>query len=120
MDVPVVKQTLQEWKKLSLCCLMTNLVMAEIDPLDINSKGVCAHDCIDCLRYLADRADLKVLYLMQHVPKVCIELACPVCVIVHAAYFASISLKGKLEVWQEILQGCTQPLALHVQHKANL
>ncbi len=71
----------------------------------------------DCM---ADRADLKVLYLVQHVPKVCIELAGPVCVIVHAAHFASISLKCKLEVWQEVLQGCTQPLPLHTHHKANL
>ena len=75
------------------------------------------HDCLNCL---ADRADLEVLYLVQHVPKVCIELAGPVRVIVHAAYFASVPLKGKLEVWQEILQGCTQPLPLQTHHKANL
>jgi len=94
--------------------------MAELDPLDIDSKGICLHDYLDCLSLFADRADLKVLYLMQHVPKVCIELACPVCVIVHAAHSASISFKGKLEVWQKILQGCTQPLPLQTHHKADL
>ncbi len=99
---------------------MIHLLTAEFDQLDIDSNGICLHDCIDCLTLFVDRADLKVLNLMQHVPKVCIELASPVCVIVHAAYFASISLKGKLEVWQEILQGCTQPLPLQTHHKANL
>lgn len=99
---------------------MTYLVMAEFEPSDIDSIGICLHDCIDCLRYLADRADLKVLYLVQHVPKVCIELACPVCVIVHAAHFASISFKSILEVWQKILQGRTQPLPLQTHHEANL
>lgn len=63
---------------------------------------------------------LQVMDLVQHVPKLSVQLPCAVAAVVETPGLFSATLEGKLIVRQALLYVCGQPLPLHSHQEAHL